>query len=99
MLPTLFYYGSDFVPDEKLEEKFAELSVWIKEQIRAGFTTVAVGGGRGLESLVALLIVRLRQSNPELRLVRVILPTDYRGETAEDRDFYEWLLEQADEVR
>ncbi len=99
MQPMLFYSGSDLVPERELEEKFVELSVWLEEQFQAGFTTVAVGGGRGLDSLVALLVVRLRKSNPQMRLVRVILPTDYRGETLEDRSFYEWLLQQADEVR
>lgn len=75
------------------------LCAQIEKLIAAGVTDFLTGMARGVDTWAALLVLRLREQNPRLRL-HCILPCREQAEmwTASDQDIYFSVLKQADSV-
>lgn len=78
----------------------AELEVAIREAVADGYTTFITGMAYGVDIWAGEIVVRLREDNPELRLIAAVPFQGFENRRSADwKRAYNELLGQADVVR
>lgn len=93
------FTGHRSIPREHLERLPALLEQTLESLIQRSITVYRAGGAKGFDTLAALTVLEKKRIYPQVCL-HLILPCrdQARGWSVRDRQLYEQILAQADEV-
>ena len=83
-----------------MEQKLFRVTEKVVENaIKSGYRCFGVGGALGFDTIAALVVLKLRESYPSIKLI-LVLPclNQTRGWSAGDIEIYENIKKQADKV-
>lgn len=98
---TVCFSGHRILKDPKSEIE-AKLEIAIRECIDSGSEVFMTGGALGVDTLAAWTVIRLKTEYPHIQLVLALpCPTEEQSIkwTAKQKNEYQQIIEQADEVR
>ncbi|MBQ3573755.1 MAG: DUF1273 family protein [Clostridia bacterium] len=93
------FTGHRYIANAHMEKLISNLPDIIKELAESGVTDFIAGGALGFDTLAAMLVIRERESNPDIRLI-LALPCKNQtsGWHKKDVAIYNEILSLADEV-
>lgn len=96
---TCCFTGHRIIPSG-MEQKLIRVTEKVVENaIKSGYRYFGVGGALGFDTIAALVVLKLRESYPSIKLI-LVLPclNQTRGWSAGDIEIYENIKKQADKV-
>lgn len=93
------FTGHRIIPSG-MEQKLIRVTEKVVENsIKSGYRYFGVGGALGFDTIAALVVLKLRESYPSIKLI-LVLPclNQIRGWSTEDIEIYENIKKQADKI-
>lgn len=93
------FTGHRIIPSG-MEQKLIRVTEKVVENsIKSGYRYFGVGGALGFDTIAALVVLKLRDSYPSIKLI-LVLPclNQTRGWSTEDIEIYENIKKQADKI-
>lgn len=96
---TCCFTGHRIVPSGLELKLFNATEKVVENAIKSGYRYFGVGGALGFDTIAALVVLKLRESYPSVKLI-LVLPcfNQTRGWPKEDIEIYENIIKQADKV-
>ena len=95
---TCCFTGHRVIPSDIMEELKEKTYNEVKKLIEAGVDTFICGGAIGYDTMAALIVLRLKEKYPNIKLV-IAIPCESQPKyfSAQDKKKYFEILERADE--
>ena len=96
---TCCFTGHRIIPSGMEQKLFRVTEKVVENAIKSGYRCFGVGGALGFDTIAALVVLKLRESYPSIKLI-LVLPclNQTRGWSTEDIEIYENIKKQADKV-
>ena len=96
---TCCFTGHRIIPSGMEQKLFRVTEKVVENAIKSGYRCFGVGGALGFDTIAALVVLKLRESYPSIKLI-LVLPclNQTRGWSAGDIEIYENIKKQADKV-
>ena len=96
---TCCFTGHRIIPSGMERKLFRVTEKVVENAIKSGYRYFGVGGALGFDTIAALVVLKLRESYPGIKLI-LVLPclNQTRGWSTEDLEIYENIKKQADKI-
>lgn len=96
---TCCFTGHRIIPSGMEQKLFRVTEKIVENAIKSGYRYFGVGGALGFDTIASLVVLKLRESYPSIKLI-LVLPclNQTRGWSTEDIEIYENIKKQADKV-
>lgn len=96
---TCCFTGHRKVLSKDYPSVFSQTEKAVDEAIQRGYVYFGAGGALGFDTIAALVVLKLKQKHPQIRLI-LVLPcvNQTKGWKQEDIDTYRYIRERADKV-
>ena len=96
---TCCFTGHRIIPSGMERKLFRVTEKVVENAIKSGYRYFGVGGALGFDTIAALVVLKLRESYPSIKLI-LVLPclNQTRGWSKEDIEIYENIKKQADKI-
>lgn len=96
---TCCFTGHRIIPSGMEQKLFSITEKVVDNAIKSGYRCFGVGGALGFDTIAALVVLKLRESYPSIKLI-LVLPclNQTRGWSTEDIEIYENIKKQADKI-
>ena len=96
---TCCFTGHRYLPEKQKEEIMRTLESAVLSLIHSGYRYFGAGGALGFDTLSAQMVLHLRQSYPDIKLI-LVLPCISQSDKWSQADVavYQEIMEQADKV-
>lgn len=96
---TCCFTGHRNIPSAIKEKLFYVTEKVVENAIKRGYRYFGVGGALGFDTIASLVVLKLRENYPDIRLI-LVLPclTQTRGWSKQDIHLYEEIKKQADKI-
>ena len=96
---TCCFTGHRIIPSGMEQKLFRVTEKVVENAIKSGYRYFGVGGALGFDTIAALVVLKLRESYPSIKLI-LVLPclNQTRGWSTEDIEIYENIKKQADKI-
>ena len=96
---TCCFTGHRIIPSGMEQKLFSITEKVVDNAIKSGYRYFGVGGALGFDTIAALVVLKLRESYPSIKLI-LVLPclNQTRGWSTEDIEIYENIKKQADKI-
>ena len=96
---TCCFTGHRIIPSGMEQKLFSITEKVVENAIKSGYRYFGVGGALGFDTIAALVVLKLRESYPSIKLI-LVLPclNQRRGWSTEDIEIYENIKKQADKI-